>query len=149
RLKTNRYGLARVDQLHLSVRPETTAVNVEILAQDKRGKSGTHTETFNFGDHPVVQIETNKSLFAPGDPIAATVTSSEPGLRLIVNAIRNGTVLFSQPLQLNNGKGSLLIPYQREFKDEITIAAYAEHDNADSDEDLIRGTKTILFPRKR
>jgi uncharacterized protein YfaS (alpha-2-macroglobulin family) len=149
RIRTNRYGLARVRQLQLSVRPETTAVNFEILAQDKTGKSGTHTETFTLSDEPVVQIETNKALFAPGDPIATTVTSSEPGLRLIVNAIRNGSVLYSQPLQLSNGKGSLLIPYQREFKDEITIAAYAEHDHADNDEELIRGTQTILFPRKR
>jgi len=149
RLRTNRYGLARVEQLHAPVRPESTSVNFEILAEDKSGKNGTHTETFTFNDDPAVRIETNKTLFAQGDPIAAVITSSEPDLHLIVNAIRNGTVLYSQPLQLSNGKGSLLIPYQREFKDEITIAAYAVHNNADNDEALIWGTKTLLFPRKR
>jgi uncharacterized protein YfaS (alpha-2-macroglobulin family) len=148
-IRTNRYGLARVEQLQLPVRPETTSVYFEILARDKTGKSGTHTETFTLSDEPVIQIETSKTLFAPGDPITALVTSSEPDLRLIVNAIRNGNVLYSQPLQLSNGRGSLLIPYQREFKDEITIAAYAEHNNRDNAEELIRGTRTILFPRKR
>jgi hypothetical protein len=149
RIRTNRYGVAHVDQLRVSPAPETTSIDVEVLAEDKSGRSGTHTETFALRNDPVLRIETNQTLLAAGAPITATITSSEPNLHVIVNAIRNGAVLFSQPLQLSNGRGSLLVPYQREFKDEITMAAYAENDGTDSDEDLIWGTHTILFPRRR
>src|SRR5262249_30704720 len=131
RIRTNRYGLALVEQLRVPDPPDTS-VEFEMLAEDRSGRRGTHTEAFSLTDDPVVRIETSKTLVAPGEPITATIISSEPKLRLIVNALHNGSVLYSQPLQLSNGKGSLLIPYQPEFKDEITIAAYAEHENADS-----------------
>ena len=148
--RTNRYGLVKIDQLRVSSADlANSSLDLEMLARDKDGNIGKHAETLSVSDEPVMQVKTTKTLLAQGEPIEVSITSSESVLSLIVNVSREGNIVHSEPLKLRNGHASLLIPYKPDFKDELTIAAYAESTKDDDDEDLIWGAHTILYPRRR
>jgi A-macroglobulin TED domain/Alpha-2-macroglobulin family/MG2 domain/Carboxypeptidase regulatory-like domain/A-macroglobulin receptor binding domain/Macroglobulin domain MG3 len=147
-IRTNRYGIATVNQIQI---PQAAlagnTLHLEIKAQDKDAKTGTHTEGLPLSDEPEVRVATKKSVLAKGEPVETTITSSEPNLELNVSVGRNGTVINSQPLKLHNGRASLLLPYRAEYKDELTISAYAESDS--ENQDFLWGAHTVLYPRKR
>ena len=147
-VRTNRYGLAAIDQLRLSP-AELVKSDLEFIAEDKTGNRGKHTETFSIRDTRSVRVSTSKPLLASGEPIEATITSTEPSLPVTLILARDRYVLHSQEIKLQNGRATVLIPYQKEFKDELTLSAFAESVDSDGDDELIRGVHTVLYPRKR
>jgi hypothetical protein len=143
-LRTNRYGLAKVSGLRLPSRFLEDDVELAINARDARGRKGSHEQEFTFDDdEDEVRVETDKSLYRPGEPIVASVTSTVPNLRAVVDVGRDSIVLSSQTIRLNDGQAQLEIPYRPEFKDRLTIAAYA--DFAETEGMISR--RTVLYPR--
>jgi hypothetical protein len=149
-VRTNQYGLAKISQLRIPESDEDmSTLNLEIEAQDKDGQTGSHSESFYLEDKPTIVVNTTKSLFAPTEPIEAIVTSTVENLAATVTVSREGAILSTQQLKLRNGKASIILPYKPEYKDELTIAAFADTPDDEDDEELIWGAHTVLYPRKR
>jgi uncharacterized protein YfaS (alpha-2-macroglobulin family) len=138
-VRSNRYGLAKIADLHL---PDSD-VELKLSARDAQGKKGSETEKFSIDDSDQLRMETDKSLYRPGDPILLAISSSVSDLTAVVDITREASVLSSQRVHLHGGRASITIPYKSEFKDKLTIAAYADFAEAQS----MISTRTILFPR--
>jgi hypothetical protein len=148
-VRTNQYGLAKISQLRIPKSDENVStLNLKMEAEDKDGQTGSHAESIYLEDKPTIVVNTTKSLFAPADPIEATVTSTVENLAVTVTVSREGAILNTQQLKLRNGRASIILPYKPDYKDELTIAAFGNADDED-DEELIWGAHTILYPRKR
>ncbi|HKE58471.1 MAG TPA: MG2 domain-containing protein, partial [Pyrinomonadaceae bacterium] len=144
--RTNRYGVASIDQLKFSATGlEDADLDLNFTAHDKTGMVGHHIETYQLKDQPIIRVATNKALLAAGEPISASITSTEQESVVTVEVVRDWSVLHSQLLRLHHGRASIVIPYQPEYKDEITVAAFI----ARGEEETTVGSHTVLFPRNR
>jgi len=147
-VKTNRYGVAKVGGLVLAGREDLgQRLSLNFLARDNQGRLGRHTESLWLGSRPVIRVETDKTLYHAGEPIKAEITASEPDLTVFVDVARDWTVIHSEMVRLRQGHATVLLPYGKEFKDELTIAAYANLGSGRSDQ--ILGARRVLYPRDR
>ena len=124
-LRTNRYGVGKVSGLRMPGEfQDETQLELIFSATDSNGRTGKRNEDLNFDDNKITYVETDKTLYRAGEPIIASITSSLPDEKVIVDLIRNRMSFSSQRVRLRNGRGSVTFPYKPEFKDIITIAAY-------------------------
>jgi hypothetical protein len=143
-LRTSRYGLAKVSGLRLPSRFLQDDLELAINARDGRGRKGSHEQNFYFDeDEDEVRVETDKSLYRPGEPIVVSITSTVSNLRAVVDVGREAIVLSSQTVRLHDGQAQLTIPYRPEFKDRLTIAAYADFTDASG----MLSRRSVLYPR--
>ncbi|HEX8921898.1 MAG TPA: hypothetical protein VF766_10500, partial [Pyrinomonadaceae bacterium] len=67
-----------------------------------------------------------------------------------VDVWQGEVVLQSQVLQLHDGRASLLIPYDKAFKDTMTITAYSHFGaGAENRYDIPAARRNVLYPRER
>ena len=145
-VSTNRYGLAKVSGMRLPSKLEDESeVDLVVSAFDSKGRKGSSTQTFAFydGDEPAVRVETDKALYGPGEPVTAFVTSSDPDQTVIVDLLRDSSVVQSERVKLHHGRGSVVFAYKPEFKDKLTLAAYGQ--TSKWREHV--GMHAILYPR--
>jgi A-macroglobulin TED domain/Alpha-2-macroglobulin family/MG2 domain/Carboxypeptidase regulatory-like domain/A-macroglobulin receptor binding domain/Alpha-2-macroglobulin bait region domain/Macroglobulin domain MG3 len=142
---TNRYGLATVEGLKLPAGSDHSELTLNLLAQDRSGRVGKHAESYVLRDQPAIQLETGKTLFASGESIAVTITSSEKDLPVVLDVIRDWSVIHSKKVRLNRGRAFIVLPYEPDYRDEIVLAAYADQ----NPNDTLVATRSILFPRNR
>jgi hypothetical protein len=138
RVKTNRYGLAKVSELRLvdytngkekpllNLRTSNKRSILSLNAVDKQKRSGSMEEALGFNDEPVVQVETDKTIYRPDEPILVKLRSNKPDLITVVDVINNGKVLHTESIKLQRGKASILIPYEKEFKNIVSIRAIGD-----------------------
>jgi hypothetical protein len=134
-IHTNRYGLARIAV------PEQ-GESVEAVAEDSRGLRGHLGEPMyrRRSDGLRLRIETDKTLYHPGEPIHVEVTSSEPVPSVVVQVLHDWRLLESQWVDLSSGSAKFEIPWRDGFVHEITlgVAAGGRYDEYAS--------RTVLFP---
>ena len=145
-VRTNRYGLAKVSGVRLpSELEDASEVELVVSAVDSRGLKGSKKEQISFGNEgkETVRVETEKALYRSGEPITAFVTSSVPEQTVVVDLLRESTLIRSERVKLRAGRGSVVFPYRPEFKDKLTLNAYGQtrtwRDNIDS--------HNVLYPR--
>jgi hypothetical protein len=145
-LKTNRYGLAQVERLEIptSVSDEGE-LNLNFLASDSQGKTGKHAEGYSFRDEPVIRVETDKTLYRMGEPVAVTVTSSERNLTAMLEVTSSDWVVqHSEVVRLHDGRATVTLPWTKQFSNRLTILAYSP-----TKDGAVTGYHTILFPQNR
>jgi hypothetical protein len=146
-VRTNRYGLAKVTRL--AVKPDSdddSYASLVLVARDARGQTGATDESVRLGDGDKIRVATDKTIYREGEPVRAEITSNVADQTLAVDVLHENDVVYSQTVRLRGGRASLLIPYRKEFRDELTVAAYTLPDYADRD-DGERGVRAVLFPR--
>ena len=142
-VRTNRYGLAKVSGVRWpSEFKEESSADLHISAVDSKGLKGNREERISFDDEPIVRVETDKALYRAGDSITAFVSSSSPDASVLVDVLRDASVVRSERVKLHNGRGSIVFPYRSEFKDTLTIAAYFDFMKWRS----FIGAQSILYP---
>jgi hypothetical protein len=142
-LGTNRYGLAKVSGFRLPREFENEGdVDLVVSAVDARGQMGSKTENLSLDDTETVLVDTDKTLYRAGEPITVLITSSLRDKMVVVDLARDSSVIRSERVQLHNGRGSITLSYKPDFKDKLTIAAYADF----PDSQRMIGTHTILYP---
>lgn len=146
RVKTNQYGLAKVSQSRPSDDSDPSSLHLKFAAQDKAGNKGTLSERFQLKDGVGIRVSTAKTVFAPGEPILATIISSEPSLTVSLDVTRDWSIIQSQLVRIRGGRASVLLPYKPEFKGELSLAAYAEQH---SDSSPLLSTRSIMYPHPR
>jgi hypothetical protein len=149
-IRTNRYGLAKVSELALADRvPHMDAADLSFTARDAKGGIGRQSNAFSFSSSPVLRVETDKILYRKGEPIRAQLRASQPQMRAAVNVLQRGVVVHSEVVQLSEGRAELTLPYNAEFKDDVTVAAYPLSNAEYSSYRWPMGTRTVLYPRDR
>ena len=149
-LKTNRYGVAKISQFQLPNDAELSSFDLQFDVRDADGKTGKQTDTVAIDDeHPAIKVTTKKTLLAVNEPIEVTITATKDKLPVTVTVSRDGGILKTKQLRLRNGRADLVLPYQPEFKDELVINAFGTALDQDDEEQLIWGSHTVLYPRKR
>jgi hypothetical protein len=146
-VRTSRYGLAKVTRL--AVKPDSdddSRASLVLVARDSRGQTGTTNERVRLGNGDKVRVETDKTIYREGEPVRAEITSNVADQTLAVDVLHENDVVYSQTVRLRRGRASLLIPYRKEFRDELTLAAYTLPDYSDTN-DSERGVRAVLFPQ--
>ena len=139
---TNRYGLAKVSTRLPKELEGEKFVDVVLSASDSRGRKGSETEELYFDNDPHVRVETTKTIYRPGEPVNAVITSSGPEETVIVDLAGEAGLIRSERVQLRNGRASITFPFRPEFKDRLSVVAYP--DSAESRS--VVGTRTVLYP---
>ncbi|HEY9284511.1 MAG TPA: MG2 domain-containing protein, partial [Pyrinomonadaceae bacterium] len=155
-VKTNRYGVAKVAG-PVVPRGETgetkrRSLRLRFEARDREGRAGRLEEEFWMrAGAPVVRVETDKVIYAAGDPVFAEIASDEPGLPLVVDAVVDGRALHSERVRLDGGgRARLVVPYRPGFENRVNVVAYAaDIPENNYDDSYASGAHTVIYPRDR
>jgi A-macroglobulin TED domain/Alpha-2-macroglobulin family/Carboxypeptidase regulatory-like domain/MG2 domain/A-macroglobulin receptor binding domain len=146
-VKTNRYGLAKVEDLPLRPSAEEAGNSVLLLtARDGKGKSGRQTEDLWFNKKPFVEVLTNKTLYREGEPIEVKLRCTNCDGNFHVEILQDGVVVASQRAHLKHSKAFLVFPSQRQFQGELSVRAYPTDVRDEWYSGTLPGSRTILFP---
>ncbi|HEX7316171.1 MAG TPA: alpha-2-macroglobulin family protein [Pyrinomonadaceae bacterium] len=154
-VRTNRYGVAKAlgpvvgrDEL----RPN---LPLRFVARDRAGRTGHHKEDFwlnsYHGNEPEIRVETDKSVYAPGEPVKVEIISNSERMGVMVDVVLEGRVLYSRAAKLSGGRAELVIPSSAEFAGAVNVTATSmapTHDSAYDDSYSV-GSRTVVFPRDR
>ncbi|HEX6044068.1 MAG TPA: alpha-2-macroglobulin family protein, partial [Pyrinomonadaceae bacterium] len=142
-LTTSRYGLAQVSTRLPKELANMTYVGVSLSASDSNGRKGANTEKFHLDNDRHVRVETDKTIYRPGEAIKAviTVTQRQPEERVIVDLAGEAGLIRSERVRLRGGRGLINFPFRTEFKDRISLVAYPEFAESRS----TVGTRTVLY----
>jgi hypothetical protein len=147
-IHTNQYGVAKVTDLLIPQTGEQDESSLVFQAQDSKGHLGSHSESFWRWSWFELKVDTNKTLYRPGEPLEVKVTSDQSGLRVEVQAFSDWQILSSQIVNLRHGHGTAIVATDDKFRGEITLVAYAlglHRSDADGDAD-VSGSHTVFFP---
>jgi len=150
-VRTNRYGVAKVIGPALPRERAGQNVPLRFVARDRAGRVGHHSEDFWLGDDavPEIRVETDKTVYAPGEAVKVELTSDAERLGVVVDAVSEGRVLFSRAVRLSGGRASLVVPTTREFKGAVNFTATGAAPLKDDEESYSLGARTVVFPRDR
>ncbi|HKQ99394.1 MAG TPA: MG2 domain-containing protein [Pyrinomonadaceae bacterium] len=150
-VRTNRYGVAEVSDLGLTkAAGDDTEATLTFLAHDARGSSGRQTNSFWYSDNSIIRLETNKMFYRAGEPIRTLITGSEPEMKVVFDVWQGAAVLRSQVVQLHEGRASITVPYNKAFKDGVSLRAFSYSDlDSQSRYNIPRASRRVLYPRQR
>ncbi len=118
-------------------------MDLKITAADGNGNKGTFSDEIRFDDDDVLQIQTEQTIYKPGESINVTINSTQKTGKVYLDVVQGWSVIDSYSTSLADGKAKLRVPYQPAFKGELKIAAYLEAENY---YDLIHAARGILYP---
>src|SRR5262249_24423120 len=123
--------------------------SLSFTAHDRKGVFGHHMEMLRQGDFTSIRVETDKTLYKPGDPITVQVAMNEPNANVILETAANGQTLFARSIRIRHGLAEVVIGTDAKFQDEVTIAAYefGRAPGRRSSNSHIIGSRTVLIPR--
>src|SRR6185369_6908789 len=141
-LTTNRYGLATISARLPKDFDDRDSLDVLLSATDSGGRKGSGKQDFYLNDNPRVSVETDKAIYRPGEPINATITANGVDEPLVVDLAGEAGLIRSQHVAVRDGRASIVFPYRPEFKNRVTIVAYAEEPQSSG----LIGIRTVLYP---
>lgn len=144
-VRTNRFGVAKVSGLAL---PDSAASTLRFQARDRLGNGGRQDNRFWIGDRAGLRVTADKALYRPDEPVTVQVESSEPGLTVVVDALREWEVVASQVVRMRGRRATVTFSASPAFVDEITFVAYALG-RKESANHTPQDSITVLFPRDR
>jgi hypothetical protein len=139
---TNRYGLARISTRMPKEFDDTNTVDVVVSASDSSGRKGSATEELRFDDDPRVLVETDKTVYRPGEPINAVIRGNDQVTTVVVDLAGEGGLVRSERLKLRHGRASITFPFKPEFKSSLNVVAYPEGTTSRSTVAM----RTVLYP---
>jgi len=139
---TNRYGLAQISARFPKEFKDEDEIGVVLSASDSSGRKGSETEEIRFDNDPRVRVETDKTIYRPGEPINAVITASGDEETVIADLAGEAGLIRSERVRLRDGRASISFPFRPEFKNRVSIVVYPEA--AESLSDV--GTRTVLYP---
>lgn len=143
-VKTNSYGAGRLDLKRPEYSDDIADMDLRITATDEQGRRGTTETDLNFDDDDKLQIETDQTIYRPGESINVKVTSTRKSGLVYVDVLKGWSVIDSYFTQLRDGRAEVNIPFQNGFESQLKIAAFVDGDDED---DLIRSARGIIFPK--
>jgi hypothetical protein len=151
KIKTNRYGVAKVVGPVVVGEPGSRNIALRFVARDAEGRSGRHADDFWLREKnwPEIRVETDKTIYRDGEPVTVEVTANRSRLNVVVNASVNERVITSRAVRLSGGRASLVIPYSEEFKGRLTVSALTTEVPPDNYNKYSFGARAVVYPRNR
>jgi uncharacterized protein YfaS (alpha-2-macroglobulin family) len=149
-VKTNRYGLAKVENLLIKDLIENHYwESLKLIATDNKGMSGQCDENVYFREDDEIYIKTDKAIYRTGEPITIQIAASKEASTVFVEVseITAWQSLFFQKINLINGQATITIPYQKNFKGEIVVSAYTNSKDEDSGDQCPSHSRGIIYPQ--
>ena len=143
-LRTNRYGLAKAAGISLPRElKELGSVDLVVSAVDANGRRGSKVDDISLADDPAIQLQTDKAIYRPGEPITATITSSEAEPTIFLDVARDDVLIRTERVQMHGGRAVVTLPYRSDFQNKISIAAYSYSPQTDR----VIDSRTVLYPQ--
>ncbi len=149
-VKTNRYGVAKVENLFIRrLNEDNDQVALKLLATDGKGRSGNSVERYGvrFVDQPAIRINTDKSVYRAGEAITLQIAASRELSTLFVEVQKRSDrqQVFSKTVHLFNGQARLVIPYQPDFKGDLKVLAYTNLGRGVSENDYPGDGRAVFY----
>jgi hypothetical protein len=145
--KTNSYGAGKVE-IRLPEKPFPAAENqfdLQISARDRQGNIGILTDNFYLDENEKqIRVKTDKTIYLPNENIEAKLFSSEDNETVMVDVLKNSSVVYSKRVKLGDGRATVQIPFRPDFKGELTILAYFKSE--DRYDQLVAHSKNVVYP---
>lgn len=152
-LKTNKLGAGKFEFLRPKFKDDDDDLDLQIIARDKNGQTGTSKdEDIYFDEDEGVKIYTEKTIFKPGESVKLNIFSTKKDALVYVDIVKDWSVIESRFIKLTNGRGDLKIPYNPNFKGDLTVAAYFPTDEKKEyyySDDITKDTRGIIFPEQQ
>jgi hypothetical protein len=154
-VRTNRYGVAKVLGPPVSRGETRENLPLRFVARDRSGRAGHHSDDFWLRYYrpqaPEIRVETDKSVYAPGEPVRVEIVSEAERMSVAVDAVSEGRVLYSGSARISGGRAALVIPTGADFAGAVTVTAagLAPAQDAADDDSYSVGARTVVFPRDR
>ncbi len=142
-LKTSSFGIGKLNFRRPAYEDEDSDMDLKITATDANGNKGTFSDDIRFDDDDVLQIQTDRAIYKPGESVNVTINSTQKTGKVYLDVVQGWSVIDSYFASLADGQVKFRLPYQPSFKGELKIAAYLE---SNDEEDLIHAARGILYP---
>lgn len=143
RVRTNSLGIAKSVIKRPNFNDDTADMDLRIIARDARGRRGRTSDDINFEfDEVALAIQSERSIYKPGESISVKVLSTRKTGRVFVDVVRGWTVIKSLAAELNDGLAEIAVPYDDNFKGVLTVGAYIEEE----DGDLVAASRGVVYP---
>ena len=149
RVRTNRYGVAKVSGLNLPAAAAEGQFELTFLARDKKGLLGTYSESEWQVDRPGVRVETDKTLYTMNEPIAVNLSASVQNMVVVVDAVHDNQVLASRLVPVRHGHAEVVFPANEKFQNKVSILAYGLGMLSSEQNNGVAGSHSVYFPRNR
>lgn len=149
-VKTNRYGLAKVEDMSIkSPGKDYYDFKLKLIATDSKGLSGTEDGQLYFPDRGGVRVKTDKPLYRAGEPIAVRITADQEIQTLFFNIYRekDWKLLTSRQVRLVNGRATVQVPYQKDFTGQLDISAHTSMGRDRNRYDYPGDSRKIIYPQ--
>jgi hypothetical protein len=159
RVRTNRYGVAKVSGLNIPDVRGHSGADLRFVAKDSKGALGHQVEriwnsyetNYYLSRHhdSNLLVSTDKALYQQGEPIEVQLSSNESEGVVTVEAYHDSALVASSSVRLHQGRASLEIPANDKFQNEVTLEAFAfgTHTSGSTSDSDYGGTHTVLFPK--
>jgi hypothetical protein len=152
-LKTNSFGAGKIEFARPKAMDASDDLDLKITARDRQGQTGyLEDEISYYNDNEGLKIDTEKTIFKPGEAVKIKIFSTKKNARVYLDIVKNWSVLESRFVRLDAaGKAEVKIPYNPNFKGDLTLAAYYEEDEPDryGSYDLVKDSRGIIFPEQQ
>jgi hypothetical protein len=171
---TNRYGIGRIelsplpendlrgprleqrqnfyyndydDESESEPAPRTGLLQLE--AKDSKGLEGSYNEEISVNtSRDYLRIQSDRTLYHPGDPILVAIVSNAKEQDAIVNIWTPKGLLSSQMARLSHGRADVAVPYDPRFRGDIYITATCMTPSSDAEQSL-EGWTQVIYPAKQ
>ncbi|MBX3243758.1 MAG: carboxypeptidase regulatory-like domain-containing protein [Acidobacteria bacterium] len=145
RTRTNSYGAGKIEFIRPKIGDADDALDFRVIAKDTQGRTGTLREyEIDFdNNNAAIRVSTDKAIYKPGEMINVSLLSTVKSGTVYVDVVKGWTVIDSHFVRLENGRGSLKIPYIEQFAGELKLAAFIEDP---ADDDIVSSVTGIIFP---
>jgi hypothetical protein len=144
-VRTNSYGAGKLSMPRPNIGGPTDDLEFMAIARDSAGRHGKIDEVRkHFDDDPAIRIYTDKAIYKPGEPVRVDIVSTQKDAAVHVDVVRGWSVVDSHFAVLKNGRATLEIPYNEQFRGELKIGAYIEN----GEEDAIAHARGVIYPSR-
>jgi len=167
KIKTNSFGAGKLyfKRPNFEDGDDDDDLEFQLFVKDKNGLKGTYGGEDTYGDDiqfnegDALKIEIEKTIYKPGEAVKIELNSTQKTGLVYIDIVQGWSVIDSRFVNLSNGKATLKLAYQPNYKGELKIAAYFEKLKTKKsydytarryyDEeylDLTKASRAIIFP---
>jgi Large extracellular alpha-helical protein len=150
KVKTNARGLAKISGLSLPKHDDRTSrLELGLTAHDGKNRIGRHRENLWLDDGLAAQIETDKTIYRPNEPIEIQIKANAENALAILSITRDLEIVHSQAVKLRGGKAFVVVPYRTEFSGQVGVAVTVEAADEDGEYQSRSVSRSVIYPRDR
>src|SRR6267378_5200339 len=125
RVRTNRYGVAKVSGLSVPGDNDSNNFSLSFRARDKKGEVGHHIESMWYSGRAGIRVETDKTLYKPSEPVEVQLATGAPDVTLVVEAMHDFQIVASKLVRVRHGHAQAVFEENEKFQNDVSVLAYA------------------------